>query len=125
MADITAGKDAGLNRTPRSSSILFISADAAATDRVIMEVDYWHPHVFLSVRCYDVSNNLVTPTGGTFAVEAKSWASGVWETPPVSSITATAITTIDWALNTEAVRVTPTGLTGVDHWEVRVITNRS
>lgn len=125
MAVITARKTPDPHNTPRSASEVFISADAAPADSVEMTVHPGLPHVFLSVRCYDASNNPVVASAGTFDVEARSWASGIWEVPPTSTIDATAVTTIDWALNTEEVKVTPTGLAGVDHWEVRVITNRS
>lgn len=125
MAIITGAKDHPPFITANSSAVLRISEDALPDDMVQLAISPGYPHVFMSVRCFDSGGLPVTPTGGTFAVLARSACSGQLESPPVASIDATAITTIDWALNTDMVQVTPTGLTGVDHWEIRVITNRS
>jgi len=127
--------DYTLTETPRDSQTL-LSADAAATDVVEMVsgdpsldetvIPPWLTHCFLSIRFFDSGGLPVTPSGGTLAIEIQTLGNQPnWEDPPEASIDATVPTTIDWAANTNGIRVTPTALTGVDHWAVFVTLNKT
>ena len=114
------------NSIPRDSQSA-ISDDAAPADIVeLADLPSFLPHVFLSIRFFDSGGLPVTPSGGTFAIEVQTQGNQPnWEDPPEPTIDATAPTTVDWASNTYGVRVTPTSLTGVDHWSVVVFLNKT
>ncbi len=88
-----------------------------------------HPHCFLGVAFYLADGTSVaTPTGGTFAVAVRTSNSPeTWDTPPVSSIDATAPVTIDFAANVIGIRLIPTGISGgsVISYRVTMTRNRS
>ena len=111
---------------PREAQLI-VSSDAASTDVVeLANLPSFLTHIFLSVRFYDAGGAAVTPTGGTLSVEVQTLGNVPnWEDPPEPTIDATAPTTTDWAANTFGVRVTPTALTGVDHWAAYITMNKT
>ena len=123
MATITSYT---LTDHPRDTQ-LAISADAAAADIVeLTDLPVYLTHVFVSVRFFDGADAAVTPSGGTLDVEIQTLGNTPnWEDPPAPTITAATPTTVDFAANTYGVRVTPTSLTGVDHYVVYVSLNKT
>jgi len=111
---------------PRDTQ-LAVSDDATAADIVeLTDLPIFLTHVFLSVRFYDGADAAVTPSAGTLAVEVQTLGNQPnWEDPGSAVIDATAPTTVDWAANTYGIRVTPTGLTGVDHFVVYISLNKT
>lgn len=74
------------------------------------------PHCFVSIRFFDGAGDPVVPTAGTLTVLIQTQADN-FEAPPSNVIDATAATTVTWSANTEAVRITPIGLTDVTTWQ--------
>jgi len=120
-----------LNDRPRhAQSIVSDEAQAADVVEMVSGVGDRFPielvHVFVAVKFYDSGDLPVTPSAGTLAVEVQTAGNQPnWEDPPTTTIDATAPTTLDWSANTYGIRVTPTGLTGVDHWVVVVYFNKT
>jgi len=104
-----------------------VSADALPADTIeISDLFNAFPHCFLSAQFFDGSGNqLLTGTSGTLAVSVATQNNGVYESPTVASIDASAAETIDWAANTAAVRVVPTSLAGCATWRIVLTCNRS
>jgi hypothetical protein len=115
-----------LTSVPRDSPTV-LSGEAASADVVeLMGLPTHLTHVFLSVRFFDSGDLPVTPSGGTLTVEVMTQGNQPnWEDPLDDTIIATAPTTVDWAANTYGVRVTPSGLTGVDHWVAFIVMNKT
>jgi len=104
-----------------------VSDDAQPADVVEMtDLPTDLVHVFIACKFYDAADSAVTPSGGTLTIEVQTAGNQPnWEDPPETSIDATAPTTIDWAANTYGVRITPSGLTGVDHWTAVLYLNKT
>ena len=119
------------DRPTFSQTILSGDAQSADIVEITSPVDVPWPtflaHCFLSVRFFDAGGLPVTPSAGTMTIEIQTLGNQPnWEDPPApTTIDATAPTTLDWAANTYGIRVTPAGLTGVDHWAVFAVFNQS
>lgn len=105
----------------------FIESDAVgpAVTITLNDLAPDRPHCFLGVQMFDAGGAQVAGGAGSFAVQVRTWVNGRNEAPPTATISATAPVTIDWAAPTKGVTVTPTGLTGVTTWRVRLYTARN
>ena len=104
-----------------SNTATVASSDTVALDNLPPHFGHW----FLSVQMFDANGVQVAGSAGTFAVSVRTWCNGRNESPSVSSISATAPVTIDWAGPTTGVTVTPSALSGVSSWCVRLAAVRS
>lgn len=75
-------------------------------------------HVFLGVQMFDVSEDLILDSTGSFAVTVQTVETKSYEAPPTASIDATAPATISWSGGTFKIKVEPTGLTDTVTWKV-------
>lgn len=129
MATITETKTLQvLARSETEPTILIESQTATVASSDTVALNGLPPHFahwFLSVQMFDADGLQVAGSGGSFAVVIRTWNNGRNETPPVSSITASAPVTIDWSAPTTGVTVTPSGLSGVTSWCVRLAAVRS
>jgi hypothetical protein len=82
-------------------------------------------HVFLGIKMFNSGGTQIVDTTGSFAITVKTVNTNYYESPPTATIDATAPTTINWAGNTSAIKVVPTGLTDTDNYLVVVTANRN
>lgn len=82
-------------------------------------------HVFLGVQMFNVSGDPIIDSAGSFAITIQTENTLWYESPPTSSINATAPTTISWAGNTAKIKVAPTGLVDTVTWKVVATANRN
>ena len=122
MATITTLTKSG--STLLYESYLSDPADPAADTVEMFGLSGALTHCFIGVQMFDGGGALIVASAGSYAVAVRTLNTRQFETPPSSSIDATAPATLSVAGNIEAVRVTPTGVTGVVTMRVFVTCNR-
>jgi hypothetical protein len=86
-------------------------------------------HCFLSVRMYDDADpaaaTQIVDSAGTFTLSIQTVNAGVYESPAVAVIDATAPTTLSWAGNTLKIKIVPDSLSDTVVYEVIATANRN
>lgn len=92
---------------------------ANVIDVIEANVPVEHQNSFIGVRFYDSLGEVITPTAGTVDVEGITTVGGAYEA--IGTINATDPTvTLATTVPLEAVRVTPTGVSGNDATDYRL-----
>lgn len=113
--------------SPQNDESAWISKRAGPVDDVeLLDLPWERNHWQACIVMYDANGDVIeADSTGEFDVEILPFCSQVWDVPTVATIDATAPVQVDWAASTVGVRVTPTGLTDTDTWEVRLVAARS
>lgn len=84
------------------------------------------PHCYLSAQFYDSSGDRVVPSAGTLVmtIETRS-GEPFFESTPNNIITASAPTTLNWAANTQSLRIVPDSLAGATSYRIVATFNRT
>ena len=103
----------------RSRAIYSIESDNATEVVVLDKVDPVLPRCQLGVQFLDSGGAQVTPSAGTVAFAFQTEVNGLWETfDVVPDLDATQPKTSTFWAGVIAVRATPTGLAGCDHFRL-------
>lgn len=107
--------------------VLLVSDAALPADTIQLEdlPTSGPTHVFLGVQMFDSGGLNVVASAGTFTVSVMTLNTKQWEAPFSATITGSAPLTIDFAANVVAIRVVPTGITGVTTYKAFVSFNKS
>lgn len=84
-------------------------------------------HTFIGIRFTDNSDVTVTPSAGTYTIDVKPLGMDIFESIEAGTgidATATPIS-LDFAVNAQSVRYTPTGVTGANLIKITVSANAS
>tara|TARA_R110000744_G_scaffold380215_1_gene500253 strand:- start:46927 stop:47325 length:399 start_codon:yes stop_codon:yes gene_type:complete len=109
------------------------AATLASADSVLLTgLDPSFMHNFLGVKMYDVSGDEIVDSAGTFTVSYLSEVSGdpngdetgTFESPPVSTIDATAPTSLCWKAPTVGIRVSAASLSDTVTWKVFFVSSK-
>lgn len=102
-------------------------AQEASADDIELELPSFvnYPHVFLSVHLLDGGGSPAVASAGVFTVTIRLVTGQVFEAPcPTNTIDATAMLSINFGANVEAVRITQAGLVGPAQWRVLLAANQ-
>lgn len=125
MATITSFTEE--NKRKRPYIVTSGLAQTAGADDIELELPSFvnYPHCFLSVHLLDGGENPTTASAGIFTVTIRLVSGQVFEAPcPTNTIDATAMLSVNFGANVEAVRITQTGLVGPVQWRVILAANQ-
>lgn len=122
---MTGGARRGANKT-----VTFIESAVFAVGSIITlgELDITKPHCFAGVQFFDDADGIIpaSPSAGTVLIEIQTINTApVFESALHNLITVNALTTVTWSSNTQAVKATPTGVTGATHYKLVVTCNET
>ena len=107
-----------------------ISGKRDATQETIVDLSQQisgTPHVFVGYKFLDSSNNVVTPSAGTFSFTVKCAGMEIFE-DIVGGVDIDAtfpLSSLNFSANADALKYTPSGIIGADDIEITVIGNNS
>lgn len=102
-------------------------AQVASSDSIELDLPNItnYPHCFVSVHLLDGAEAATTASAGVFTVTIRLATGQVFEAPcSENTIQATALTSVSFGANVEAVRVTQAGLSGPTQWRIKLSGNQ-
>ncbi len=119
---------AGGARRGANEAVKFVESEVVAVGTIITlsELDITKLRCFAGVQFFSDAEGTIPaiPSAGTVQIEIQTINTmPVFELAFDHVIIASAPTTVTWAANTQSVRATPTGVTGVTHYKLVVTLN--
>lgn len=119
------GSRRGTNKIVSFSESAVVAVDITI---ILGDLDTVRPHCFAGVQFFSDPEGLVpvVPSTGSLLLEVQTVNSTpVFEAVPSNIIDASAPSTLSWAANTKAVRITPSGVVGAVYYKLVVTCNEN